>query len=818
MALFLGVLFLSLPEVAGITGFTPPLPSTIMSRDGVPLLEIGAEKRSLTPISDIPQNIMDAFLVAEDGNFYLHHGIDYLGILRAAWANLKAGRVVQGGSTITQQVAKQLYLSGERSIIRKIKDMMLAIKMEKKFTKNEILYLYLNQVYLGGGYYGVTAAFKGYFNKELYEATTAEAALIAGLLVAPARYSPYINPAYAKIRQYYVLKRLLETNKITPEKYEQSKKEVIVFRIKKPSKIKAGHFTSWIRQQLEKKIGRENMGKDGFHITTTLNWSLQEKAEKYISRGLRNIDKRQGYKGPMRQLQSNEAIKNFISEQRKKFYKENSQHFLYNSKSDDLVKYELLFTEEELVKIEEYDQINLDLKGRYKIYPGNQKDFQDSLRKLIHTNDIYDGIVLHVDSIHRIIYVSIGGVKGIIPYEGFRWARKRVITKDRNYIPLVTNPRSILKRGDVIQIKVIAQETSIYDMMNPEAKKKLTDETIIEKYKNESFLKLFLEQESSVEGSLIAIHTHTGEILSLVGGNNFKTSQFNRVIQSLRQSGSSFKPLLYAAALENGYKTNDIINDSPESLEGSEQDLNWKPRNYDGTFKGPITLRYALETSRNVPTIKLALNIGVDKIISFLDRIGLQGDFKPDLSLALGSTGINLINLTTAYAIFPNGGLKVTPKSLLAITDRFGNTYQLEDFEHYQEPTPKETILPKHEVSADEEAEQENIANKDKDEEDINPFIKDLNHKYVYDKRLAFIMTNLLQGVIQNGTGRGAKNISTFIGGKTGTTNNYVDALFIGFSSNVTLGVWIGFDDNKTLGWGRNRRESRPPYMERLYG
>ena len=836
IAVFVASFALSLPEVTGISEFNPPILSKILSRDGEVLLEVGTEKRDLTQISDIPQKVIDAFLVAEDKNFYSHKGVDYMGILRAFWSNLKAGRVVQGGSTITQQVAKQLYLSGERSIVRKIKDMLLALELEKKFSKDEILYLYLNQVYLGGGYYGVTAAFRGYFEKELNEATVAECALIAGLLVAPSRYSPYVNPEYAKVRQSYVLTRLLNTNKIMEEEYMKAKNEILKFRIKKPnSLIRGEHFTDWIRQIVEKKVGKENFWRNGFRITTTIDWELQEKAEKYVREGVKVINKRQGYAGALNHLESEEDIRNFLMEQRYNIYKKNSNYFFLKLESDAITEYELTPEEEGFERIEQYDEEILNISGRYKIYPGNPQERKDPLWGFIKEGKIYKAVVLYTDNIHKSIYTSIGGIKGVIPHEEFRWARERVISDERNYTPLIDKPSSILKRGDIILVKVLGKNKSIYETMDKSERKKLQkqdkSEEIIREYKSQKFLKITLDQKSDVEGALVAIHPVTGEILSLVGGSDFTKSQYNRAIQSLRQPGSSFKPLLYAAALENGFKPNDILIDSPEALKGVDKTLSWKPRNYDGTFKGPITFRRALETSRNVPTIKIASKIGIQKIIDFVKRIGLEVDLQPNLSFALGSMGLTLINLTTTYAIFPNGGKRIFPKAILSITDRFGTEYDVHEFEPYKKPPIKLPEL--NDISTNsfdnKNGPSSNNENNDQDEnrskknnndqnEDINKFLVDLNDEYVYDERLAFIMSNLLRGVIQNGTGRKARHVSSFIGGKTGTTNRYIDALFLGFSSNLTLGVWTGLDDNKTLGWKETGSKAALPiwkkYME----
>ena len=408
---------------------------------------------------------------------------------------------------------------------------MLAVKLEKKFTKDEILYLYLNKVYLGGGYYGVTAAFRGYFGKKLSESTVAECALIAGLLVAPGRYSPYVSPEYAKLRQGYVLRRLLDTGKIDEQTFHDAKNEVIKIQTKKFSSLKGGYFTDWIRQRVESKVGRENFGKNGFKIFTTMDLELQEKAEKYVKEGVKAIDKRQGYKGPLKNIDDDDDIYNLFLEQREKIYRENSKYFLLNTSPPNFVEYEHTLNKDILQKIEEHDQNILNLKSSYKIYPGNINPIEDPFINFINQDEVYEAIVLHTDNTHRSIYVSIGGIKGIIPYNEFRWARARLISEKRNYIPPVAYPSSILKRGDIILVKILEKETSIYKTMDPSAKKSLKRKNIIKMYKSQKFLKLTLDQESDVQGSLIAIHPKTGEILSLVGDETFQRQnlieQFN---------------------------------------------------------------------------------------------------------------------------------------------------------------------------------------------------------------------------------------------------------------------------------------------------
>lgn len=788
----------TLPPVTGLSDFNPPIPSQIISADGEILMETGSEKREMVTIEDVPQKIVDAFLAAEDANFYNHNGIDYLGILRATIANLKAGRVVQGGSTITQQVAKQLYLTRERKLARKIKDMLLARVLEEKFTKDEILFLYLNQVYLGGGYYGVKAAFKGYFNKDLEEATVAESAMIAGLLVAPGKYSPYVNPSFAKKRQNYVLTRLYENGKISKEAYEEASSEPLQLRIRRATPMKGGHFTDWVRQRVVETVGNENFLQNGFKVITTLNYELQRKAERDVMNGVREIDKRQGYKGPIGSVKES-SVDNFIIDERKNFLKDNSHYFTLFPNGD--VEYEQTYNEKVLDQVFAYEKLNKRRVEGEALYPDNQADFDDPMRSFLKDGEYYKAIIEHVDNIQDTVFASIAGVKGFIPQKNFQWARERIVQVEPNYVPLITNPGKILKRGDIVLVKIEAMKSSPFYHFPKYYRERIKEKSeFIKELKGQSFLRLSLEQEPDAEGALVAIDNFDGKILALVGGADFTKSQFNRAIQSLRQPGSSYKPIIYAAALENGFTPANLLLDSPESLGGVDDSLNWKPRNYDGKFKGAMTFRTALQNSRNVPTIKLASQVGVEKVIEFTQRLGLDAEIAPDLSLSLGSFGVTLLNMTSTYAIFPNGGNLIQPFSIVSVTDRFGKEYEIEEVEKDE---PEELKIEENKEIAEMKKTFDEEKTDDVEEvEEINQFLEDLKDNYVYDKRLAYIMTNLLKGIIQYGTGRSARGVSSFIGGKTGTTNNYVDAWFIGFSPRISLGVWTGFDDNQTLGFG----------------
>tara|TARA_Y100000768_G_scaffold388543_1_gene385088 strand:- start:1371 stop:4106 length:2736 start_codon:yes stop_codon:yes gene_type:complete len=806
-----------LPELNSLTSYTPAIPSKIYSKDGHLLVELRKENREIATMEEIPKKVVNAFLAAEDDNFYNHSGIDYMGILRAMIINIKAGRIKQGASTITQQVAKSLLLTPERSFKRKIKDLILARKIEEKFTKDEILYLYLNQVYLGGSYYGVRSAFRGYFDKELSEATTAEVALVAGLLVAPSRYSPYNNPEKAKDRQTYVLGRLLATGKISQAEYDEAIAEDIKIQIRKSTPMKAGYFTAWIRERLFDRFGEDEIKTNGYEVVTTLDWELQQKAEEAVLEGVKEIDKRQGYKGPLNTISDEQERKDYLKKQREDLYHEASNFLIFTAKGEAQREYRL--QEEELEKIWERQ------KSLFEQVQSNQKVFleignleQDVFPTFVDFTKNYKAIVTKVSDSGRVIYANYGGMKVIIPHENFKWAHDRKITEERNYWSYVDSPESILKEGDVIKVKidneVVTAWSQLYDGFKTRIK---SSKNLVEALKDQKFYVAHLEQDPEVQGALLSVSPISGEIVSMVGGSDFEVSQFNRVVQSNRQPGSAFKPIIYATGLENYYNPASILLDSPQALSGVDDTLSWKPGNYDGKFKGSMTFRRALETSRNIPTIKLSQDVGVEKIINFVERNKVNADLPRDLSVSLGSFGMNLIDLVKLYSIFPNGGKLIKVKSILSVKDRFGSPQVMDEREELEaasgsgsdetfKATPAEEVAQKTIAPNSEENKEAKV-----EEEKENPYLANLDENQVYDPRLAYIMSNLLKGVVQRGTGRAASSISSHIGGKTGTTNNYVDAWFIGFSSKLVTGVWTGFDDNQTLGWGETGSKSSLP-------
>ncbi len=794
---------MDLPQINSLKDYNPPMNSKIYSKDGEVLLEIGEETREVVPFEKMPKRVVGAFLAAEDDNFYKHHGVDYLGIVRAFMKNLSAGRLQQGGSTITQQVAKMFLLSKERTLTRKVKDLILATKIEQKFSKEEILFLYLNQVYLGGGYYGVKAAFNGYFDKNPEEATPAEAALVAGLLVAPSAYSPYVKPESAKRRQTYVLGRMYANNMITKEEYEAGLKENIKMRIRKPNEIKGGHFTDWIRQEVMKSVGVEEFLKNGFKVVTTLDYPLQLKAEKAVKDHVKELDKRQGFKGAIKQLGNDEEIKTFIVENRKKIMREQSTYFTFSTEGKNI--FEFNEDEDALQKnLSYYEEEREKLNERFKslVNIGNSAD--DPFLKFLQEGKSYQGVVLDIDDLKRTILVEIAGTRVIIPESGFAWAHERKFSEDPMYFNPVKTPSKILKRGAVILVNITDKAIGYDQLIHADFFKKYKDPALKKLLAAQKFFKGSIDQEPEAEGALIALNSHTGEIVTMVGGVDFQKSQFNRAIQSLRQPGSSFKPFIYAAALENGYNPSSILMDSPQALGGVDENLSWKPRNYDGEFKGPMTLRNALEVSRNIPTVRLVQDLGVNKIHQFTNRWHINAQIPKDMSLSLGSFGISLAELAKGYAVFPNGGKAVRLHHVTSIKDRNGKSYPIPAADaNWPQEVAKAETAPAPEATEGVQAPQG------------NPFQQNLSSIQVYDPRLAFVMTNILRGVTLYGTAAAAGRISTNIGGKTGTTNNYVDALFVGFSSNLVVGTWAGFDDNRPLGYGETgTRTALPIWMD----
>jgi penicillin-binding protein 1A len=647
------------------------------------------DNRIPIPYERIPKPMVQAFIAAEDAGFFEHGGIDYKAIVRAMFRNMMAGKIVQGGSTITQQVAKSFYLTPRRSFLRKLKEVAYAFGLEKTFSKEEILNLYLNNIYLGNGAYGVEAASESYFNKRIEQLNLAEIAMIAGLVKAPSRYSPINNLKRAKGRQTYVLRRMSELGYISQEQEEKTLRTPLKIQSRESAYFsKAPYFTEYIRQQIEKKYGKEKLYEEGLRIYTTLDLSLQRMAQRSIEAGLRDLDKRQGFRGPIRRLTQNEM--------------------------KDLLK-----------------------KKKGTLSPFNPPA-------------LFEGVILSKDDAKKSYTVWVEDRKGILRFSDMTWALH--IKPSPQFSPgNVKSPSDLLNPGDVVHLRLI--ETSKKDLSPFFA----------------------LEQEPLAQGALVCIDPQTGYIKAMVGGRDFGESQFNRAIHSRRQPGSAFKPLIYAAALENGYTPSTILMDSPVEYSDKDGGTYWAPKNYDENFTGPITFRNALAHSRNVVTVKILEDIGVGNALKFIKKMGINSLIKRDLSIALGTSGVSMLELTEAFSIFANGGERATPILIKMIVTKQDEV--LEENHPY--------------IELDEQEEEE---------EEIPELPSPAEKVRVISPQNAFIMTHLLQGVVQHGTGQGAKVLGRPIAGKTGTSSDFADAWFIGYTPSLLTTVWVGFDEKTSLG------------------
>ena len=643
--------------------------SRVYADNGEIIGQFFIERRLYTPIDQIPKALTQAVIAVEDTRFLEHPGLDIVGIGRAAWTNLKKGGRFQGASTITQQLARALFLTPERTYRRKIKELILAIKMEWVLTKDQILEMYLNQIYFGHGAYGIAAATLTYFDKSVTELSLPEAAFLAGLPKAPNTYSPYRNPDLAKSRKELVLHRMIEAGFISDEEAQTAIDTTLNYRRQAIEPI-ASYFIEDIRQHLVERYGESLVYKGGLQIYTTLNIAMQKLAEESLQQGLRQLDKRQGWRGPLGHV---EFGKDFVA-------------------------------------------------------PDEYPELQNPQAAQIY--GMYRGLVTKVTRKSAAILVG-NTYKGTIAFEDMKWAERRL--KDVNdvgtaVIQKEVTPRHILKVGDIVEVlpKNGNLESSIF----------------------------VLEQTPLVEGSLLALDPRTGAVQAMSGGYDFNRSQFNRAVAARRQPGSAFKPLIYATALQQGLTPATLILDAPVVYLDEELDRVWKPENYEKRFYGTITLREALRHSRNAATVRLLEQIGVPEVVTVANNLGIQSPLSQDLSLALGSSSVTLQEITSAYGVFSNQGMWLRPYQITLVKDVKGEILEQHLFEPRQAMT------------------QEN----------------------------AYLTTNMLMDVIQSGTGRRAKRIGRPLAGKTGTTNGYNDAWFVGYAPNLATGVWVGFDSVRTLG------------------
>ncbi|WP_435148353.1 penicillin-binding protein 1A [Candidatus Pelagibacter bacterium nBUS_32] len=659
----------NIPDYKFLKNYKPPVSSKVYSGNGKLVADFSKEKRIFIPYNSIPNNVINSFLSAEDKNFFSHPGVDAKGVIRALInniSNIVSSKRLEGASTITQQVAKNFLLTNEVSLNRKIKEAILAFRIERALSKQRILELYLNQIYLGSGAYGVAAASLEYFDKSIKDLNYAEAALLAALPKAPSKYNPYRNIELAKFRRNLVLKNLFDNNYIDLRLYQKlQNKKIRLNKSKKVFSEDAQYYIEDVRKYVVNTFTYDKVYKQGFNINTPINLEFQKIATQTLRDGLISYDQRKGWRGPL-------TNKNYS-----KNWKDNLEKF-------DLEK-----------------SINWQLAIVKKLTKFSAE---------IETDD---------------------QLYGKIEFKDISWTKKEF--------------NQLLRTGDIIYVK---------------------------KNKDNNYS---LKQLPKINGGMIVMDPFTGRVLALSGGFSFKKSEFNRATQALRQPGSAFKPFVYAMALENDYTPTSLILDAPIVLDQGDDLKMWKPENYGKKFYGPSTLRVGLEKSRNLMTVRIAQDLGLTKIINFSKKLGIYKNPQELLSISLGSAETTLLNLTSAYSVFINGGKLVDPILIDRIQDSEGKTIFNND---------KRKCI---------DCDQISYLGKD------YPNIKN-DYKQVFSPQTAYQMTSILEGVVQRGTAKKLRDLKLNIAGKTGTTNNNTDTWFIGFTSNLLIGVYVGSDNPKPLG------------------
>ena len=635
-----------LPQVEELERYRPSSITELYDDHGRIIGSFALQRRVVASYEDYPQVLRDALISIEDKDFYRHWGINVWRIAGAAYRDIESGGKVQGASTLTMQLARNLFLSPDRSFHRKIEEALLAIQIERRFTKPQIFTLYANQIFLGHGVYGFEAASEYYFSKPAKQLTLDEAALLAGLPKAPGYYSPINHPDRCIKRRNLVINSMLEDGKITALQANQARNQPIQLKLQHDTNSLAPYYVEEIRRYLENKYGSDQVHEGGLRVYTSLNMDLQRTARQAVLDGLAAYERRHGWKGHLENVLANGVT-------------------LANYDDPD-------WDDEPEVNGYEHALVTA-------VSPGSAS-------------------------------VKFGRYTAVITQAEASWTQRKI--------------QDILKPGDIVYVKFMS--------LAP--------------------VHVSLEQDSGAQGALVCLDNATGEIKAMVGGRDFNESKFNRATQALRQVGSSFKPYVYTAAIDLGAKPDDTIVDAPITFQAASGP--YTPHNYDEKFEGTITLRRALAQSRNIPALKLADSIGIKTVIDYAHRFGVTSNIPPYLPVALGSAEITLIEQTAAFSVFPDDGVRIAPRYITKVTDYEGRVLE-EDF----------------------------------------PDVKD-----VISARTARIMTSMLEGVVQHGTAIAAASMKYPLGGKTGTTNDFTDAWFVGFSPSTTTGVWVGYDEKKSLG------------------
>ncbi len=790
--------FLSdLPDLRSVADYRPPLASQVFDRQGRPIGAFFNQRRRLTPYERVPRHVVQAFVAGEDSAFFEHEGIDYQAILRAAWVNLLAGgEKKQGASTITQQMVKGLLLTPERTYRRKIREMILARRIEQRFTKREILYLYLNQIYFGHGAYGIGEAALTYFDKEVEDLSVSEGAQLAGLPKAPSRYSPFHSPKAAESRRRYVLRRMLEEGLLDRATYEQALDDVpVLAELPRAADFAAaGYFTEEVRRYLFDALGSEAVLDGGLRIETTLDIELQKAAVKAVRKGLEDLDQRQGYRGALRSVPAEEIPAEIerIALENRLVPAPPEEHEALDEwiESDAGAPEEGGPVEAELAEAEVPDADSAEEAAE-------PEDEVERMRRLLPQDEPLLGVVTALEPKAQLARVAFSPeTSALVRLEDVAWARPA--DPDVRAQP-VKEIGAIFRVGDVARFKLLPPPR----------------EPIPEGAPGHGALLATLHQTPLVQGALLSVELGSGDVLALVGGYDFAESQFNRVTQAYRQPGSAFKAIIYGTALsledeegKKAYTPASIIYDRPKVYVDDASGFVWRPQNYGRKFYGPITLRKALAKSVNNAAVHMCDQVGVDKVMAYARHLGIESPMERSLALALGSSEVSLLELTRAYATFPAGGRRVVPRYIRRVTDAGGLVLlenvplgQVFEPEAAPEEEPKIAAEPAFAGGGDDLSPGE-------DEPALEPAP---DPDQLIPPEDAYLMTDMLRAVVLEGTGWRLRKLARPLGGKTGTTNDQADAWFVGFSPEIVTGVWVGHDESLFLGWGETGSRAAAP-------
>lgn len=794
-------IFLSLPKLFTISDYQPPLLTQVYDRENRKMGEFFKERRLIIPYEEIPKSVIWAFVSAEDGRFFSHKGLNYKAIVRAFIANLKAGKKVQGGSTITQQLARTLLLSTKKTYTRKLKEAILALRTEHSLSKQDILSIYLNQIYLGHGAYGLEMASRTYFRKSAKELNLAEAALLAGLPKAPSRFSPVFRPDKAKSRQIYVLNRMRQEGYISEEEMEKYSNQDIKVFVRKDFSAESPYYLETVRRILLMYLESEDLLESGLKIRTAMDLEKQKLAQQALKKGLENLDKRQGFRAVKKNLA--------LPEERKEFSEKRDEQLRARIKKHLIIPgFSLTLNEGEEEIPEEFFE---EFKKRFEALEEKRlsRSFWFENRKLLE-GKIFSALISKVEK-GRIEVLTPWGLE-IVALEDFNWA---VPIEKKPDQAVLTNATEIFQVHDLVSFRVKSLED---DDQEPD--------------KNNIALEFY--QEPLVEGALLSFDLENSEIIALVGGYDYSRSQYNRAYQSRRQSGSVFKPFVYGAALEKGFHPNTLISDSPivfskkeaeEQSEGEEENLSlqdmWRPSNISDRFLGDILFRKALVRSLNVPTVRIMEKIGLDWVRFYVRRLGVFSPLNSDFTMALGSSSLTLYETLKAFSIFAIQGRGIKPLLIHHVEDSSGkeilSDVSLDEFFKEEIAAAKEFVQTEKSKWFKDTLSEEEFNSLQKRwqalllKEDSNQLIPPSN---------SYVLMNLLEAVIKDseGTARRARVLNRHLGGKTGTTDGYYDTWFVGSSPFISTGVWLGFDSEKTLGQGETGSRVALPvwiqYME----